>query len=728
MAQELKNEVKNEVMIPVNKDCSICSDTYTAQIRKRTICKYCKKDTCSKCIEQYLLTRTEDAHCIHCRVHYNDKDLQEICTKTYLKDRYFKHRQEILINRERANLPGLQDEAHRQKQNRDNAEMSTKIRKEIDELLTTRNIIREEFIRVTMSDDVKDDEKKRESLQKEMESYLEMIRIKKQELTDIRFRVILPNEVVEEKKEEERKKFIRRCMRAGCNGFLSTAWKCGMCEWYSCSKCFAAKGQAHDVAHECIKEDLETADLIRKDSKPCPNCGEFISKVSGCFAPNTPILLWNGTLKMSQNIAVGDELIGDDGQKRTVLSLVAGNDIMYEVVQNNGMTYVVNSKHKLLLQHSGGNHINWVDSDKKWELNWFEQDKLQYKSKIMRATDETKEQVLQQMEEFKASLKLPDAIEIMVEDYMGLTASAKKNLVGFKCQYLNPNKDMLRTSISVKAIGEGEYYGWSVDVNKRFLLSDTTCVRNCDQMFCITCQTPFSWNTGKIVTSGAIHNPHYYEMMKRKGALPRNPGDVPCGGFPTRYQLVQHPRNISSDIGDYYFEFHRLCEEVQDASRRQFRTHIDNGTTHAINVRYLLGDFTDAKWGQQLAINEKKKKRDAEVQEVFAAFLMVAVNIINTVQNYRTDEYESFRKLPIVMAERILMDLHVEIWELITIMNNAFKDISIAYAYTTPFIDVSACNPHKGITIYRLIGKNYKNEKGKKRVIKSDSESDSESD
>jgi hypothetical protein len=144
----------------------------------------------------------------------------------------------------------------------------------------------------------------------------------------------------------------------------------------------------------------------------------------------------------------------------------------------------------------------------------------------------------------------------------------------------------------------------------------------------------------------------------------------------------------------------------------------------------LLGDFTDAKWGQQLAINEKKKKRDAEVQEVFAAFLMVAVNIINTVQNYRDAEHESFRKLPIVVAERILMDLHIEICELITIMNNAFKDISVAYAYTTPFIDVSACNPHKGITIYRLIGKNYKNDKGKgkKRAVDSNSNSDSEND
>ena len=503
-----KEAVANEVIMP-EKTCSICSDNYTAIIRKRVTCKYCKKDICCKCIEQYLLTRSDDAHCIHCRVHYNDKDLNEICTKTYLKDRYFKHRQEILINRERANLPGLQQEAHREKQRRERSLLVTQITQEIKDLIDVRNGIRSEFIRLS----VLNDKKYEPDLQKimtEMDEYIEVIRLKKQQLFELRFD---HEEKVEEKKEEP-KKFIRRCMKSDCNGFLSTAWKCGLCDWYSCSKCFTVKGAEHDSHHECKEDDLKTAELIRSDSKPCPNCGEFINKSSGC-----------------------------------------------------------------------------------------------------------------------------------------------------------------------------------------------------DQMYCVSCQTPFSWQTGKIVTSGAIHNPHYYEMMKRKGQLPRNPGDVPCGGFPTRYQLVVFPRKVDPIIADYFYEFHRICEEVEEASQRQFRTHVDNATTHPINIQFLLGDFNEAKWGQKLAINEKKRKRDAEVQEVFAAFLMVAVNIVNTVQNYRDDIHESFRNLPAVAAEQILLDLQVEISELFTIINTAFKEISLSYSYTVPYIDISQ-DPHdKNAIVYRLTLKNFKDKK-----------------
>jgi hypothetical protein len=705
-----KEAVANEVIMP-EKTCSICSDNYTAIIRKRVTCKYCKKDICCKCIEQYLLTRSDDAHCIHCRVHYNDKDLNEICTKTYLKDRYFKHRQEILINRERANLPGLQQEAHHEKQRRERSLLVTQITQEIKDLIDVRNGIRSEFIRLS----VLNDKKYEPDLQKimtEMDEYIEVIRLKKQQLFELRFN---HEEKVEEKKEEP-KKFIRRCMKSDCNGFLSTAWKCGLCDWYSCSKCFTVKGAEHDTPHECKEDDLKTAELIRSDSKPCPNCGEFINKSSGCFAPNTPVLLWDGTIKMSQDINTGDELIGDDGKKRTVLGLVSGEDTMYEVTQNNGMTYVVNSKHKLLLKYSGDRTISWIDSDKQWKIKWFDMDEMTGKTKKMNATDETKDEVLQQMEEFKSTLKTLDVIEILVETYMELSEHVKKQLCGFKCEGIDWPKIpldpyILCTSISVKNIGEGEYFGWSVDSNKRFLLADTTCVKNCDQMYCVSCQTPFSWQTGKIVTSGAIHNPHYYEMMKRKGQLPRNPGDVPCGGFPTRYQLVVFPRKVDPIIADYFYEFHRICEEVEEASQRQFRTHVDNATTHPINIQFLLGDFNEAKWGQKLAINEKKRKRDAEVQEVFAAFLMVAVNIVNTVQNYRDDIHESFRNLPAVAAEQILLDLQVEISELFTIINTAFKEISVSYSYTVPYIDISQ-DPHdKNAIVYRLTLKNFKDKK-----------------
>jgi hypothetical protein len=98
--------------------CSICTNYYTPTIRRKIVCKYCTHDTCSKCVEHYLLSRHDDAHCMHCRVNYSDVVLREICTKTYLQQSYFQHRQEVLINRSRAQLPALQDEALRERMRR----------------------------------------------------------------------------------------------------------------------------------------------------------------------------------------------------------------------------------------------------------------------------------------------------------------------------------------------------------------------------------------------------------------------------------------------------------------------------------------------------------------------------------------------------------------------------------------------------------------------------------
>lgn len=54
-------------------------------------------------------------------------------------------------------------------------------------------------------------------------------------------------------------------------------------------------------------------------------------------------------------------------------------------------------------------------------------------------------------------------------------------------------------------------------------------IDGCDQMYCTSCHTAFSWKTGEIV-SGRIHNPHYYQHLRNMapdGQIHREPGDIP---------------------------------------------------------------------------------------------------------------------------------------------------------------------------------------------------------
>jgi len=535
MAAESSKKLSNQVVEP--ESCSICADKYTAILRKKVSCKYCAASTCCKCIEQYLLTRHEDAHCIHCRVNYNDTTLGEICTRTYLNQTYFKHRQEVLINRERANLPALQETALREQRRRKKDIMIHAINVEIAAFKARRVEVMREYNQVYgeyygAGQQTPARMTRLNQLLDESNELLERVREKKDLIYAIRWPPRARDEVVEDdKKEEEKKKFVRRCTRDGCQGFLSTAWKCGLCEWYSCAHCFVVKGQTHDVPHECKKEDVETAELIKKDCKPCPKCGEFIQKSSGC-----------------------------------------------------------------------------------------------------------------------------------------------------------------------------------------------------DQMFCISCQTPFSWTSGKIVTSGPIHNPHYYEWMKRTGgAMPRNPADVPCGGFPGAWELVRFPRGVRRELANLFYEFHRICQELQDISTRNFRTHFDNTQFTQMNVKFLLGELEEKKWGQQLAIAEKKKKRDGEVQEIMGAFRMAAVELVNRVQHYRDGPILSFTDLPPPQADQFLLALHVEIKELYNLINDAFRTASISSSYSVPYIEAVWNESHK-VNHYKVSFKNFKDESKKKRVLKSKDEDDSKED
>jgi ribosomal protein S27AE len=83
-------------------------------------------------------------------------------------------------------------------------------------------------------------------------------------------------------KTTERSAFVRACPDEDCRGFLSTQWKCGICEKWTCPECHIIKGYTRDAEHVCNPDDVATAQLIAADTKPCPQCGTGIFKIDGC--------------------------------------------------------------------------------------------------------------------------------------------------------------------------------------------------------------------------------------------------------------------------------------------------------------------------------------------------------------------------------------------------------------------------------------------------------------
>jgi len=76
--------------------------------------------------------------------------------------------------------------------------------------------------------------------------------------------------------------FTRCCPAPECRGFLSTQWKCGLCNLWTCPDCHVLKGDEKNDGHVCNADDLATAKLLDNDTKSCPKCHTGIYRIEGC--------------------------------------------------------------------------------------------------------------------------------------------------------------------------------------------------------------------------------------------------------------------------------------------------------------------------------------------------------------------------------------------------------------------------------------------------------------
>ena len=147
-----------------------------------------------------------------------------------------------------------------------------------------------------------------------------------------------------------------------------------------------------------------------------------------CHTFDTPILMHDGSVKMVQDIVVGDKVMGDDSKCRNVLSLGRGEDDLYDIVHSNGEKYGVNSEHIMCLKQSGMNIIKNVKTksgETKYKVCYF--DKNDYKQHSRRFCDQT------EAERYLHDMKLEhDYIEIPVKTLLKLPKYIRVNLKGYK--------------------------------------------------------------------------------------------------------------------------------------------------------------------------------------------------------------------------------------------------------------------------------------------------------
>jgi len=792
-------------------NCFVCTERFNSGTHTAINCpnEGCDYVACETCVCAYLLGQSStNPKCMSCRKDWSFEFLSEVTSESFHNKDYRTHRTTITREREESLMP------------------------------ITQPLVKIEKIRKEKVDKIK-------KIQNENALFQNMIRENNKKILELRFE--RHSEVVVDKKRE---KFVRRCPINECKGFLSTSLKCGLCDGWVCKDCHCEKACKNDDDHKCNPDTVATVKLLASDTKNCPSCAVPICKIEGCFEPNTLIPCWDGTIKCASEICIGDSLIGDDGQKRTVLELVKGVDQMYKIIQNKGENYVVNSKHKLSLKITSNKNLSELHN--MYKVLWFDHDNKLFRSKSFLIDNENNRPYIHLMAaNFLDSIDSPDIIEMTVEEFISMPKSRQRELVGYRSngtnwsskkvtldprilgmwlgdgyscgtdfssqdtelikywdnwvkqndaelvhavayrykvrrfgqglsrgsvgsetsdscigctqhlseycdikqdnnnlvksgmrtnllkdelskynlinnkhipiQYMTndrntrllllagivdtdgyvsnngkrvtiikvnpvlseqiitlsrslgfvtmyrmrnkkqvkmPNSDelkdyndqyeinisgdkldqiptllmrkkcsqsetivdLLRTSLTVEKVDKGEYYGWRLDGNKRFVLYDYTVVHNCDQMFCVECHTAFSWNTGEI-EKGVIHNPHFYQWQRKqnRGVAPRVRGDVRCGGIPQIWEIESAIRRAGIDFPEVH-ECHRLIGHINNVVLLNYPNQPLGEDNTDLRIKYLMNELTDNAFISQLKKREKKREKDLAINMVLTMF------------------------------------------------------------------------------------------------------------
>ena len=224
--------------------CFCCTEDYTKS-RKEILCTYAKADgkqcgfsACVKCMKKYILDNGIYAQCMQCKKSFDDDFLYKNFSKSFMDTVYQRHISNVDFQSEVAQIPSV-----------------------MPYVTEYRNI-------EVYHDEVAKKKKQLEQIQDE----IIMLCTKINKLKKFDFGSL------DKASKKDIKKFIKKCPVDKCKGYLNRMYKCEVCGNKICKECMEIEGKDH----KCDPAKVETIKLLKKDTKPCPSCGEVTMKISGC--------------------------------------------------------------------------------------------------------------------------------------------------------------------------------------------------------------------------------------------------------------------------------------------------------------------------------------------------------------------------------------------------------------------------------------------------------------
>ena len=247
---------------PASKaECDICTEPYTAVRRFKVTCPVCRACACAECCMSALLSRPGCTCFSHtCNAPWSRDFIRLTFTDAFLNGRFWEKETAALLEEHRALLPRVQQRVEAKSRMRVLTAKWSALLKHRRKLRTKRDTAGAAA----------------EKAQTRLMELVPQLEEAETQLAEVEAEL---SGTAVQSGTTARAAFWLCCPKAGCSGFLSSAYKCEVCEGRTCAQC---RQLMSEEGHACAADDVASVAALKRESKACPGCGTAISKIDGC--------------------------------------------------------------------------------------------------------------------------------------------------------------------------------------------------------------------------------------------------------------------------------------------------------------------------------------------------------------------------------------------------------------------------------------------------------------